>query len=264
MILILFGINNLIAQENSTEESFSSQYIKTSDLIVEGTVTAITYFQDKSHSIKIYYARCTTGDSNGTWYAKYEITVHKLFKGERTQASKLVVIRPNDNAYIWVNGKEISLNEFCESNGGLHQNHTGIFFLKKYPSGMPTQLTNSYYLNQDYSSIGTYDKILETHLRISDKGAVKEFEDLDKLYKYIEKETGKKRVDITNKQFVNNNSPEKVNQYLKTYFTDSSASESFIKQIIENKINQINKDYFIVKSTALNKSNQIKIVPNKR
>ena len=45
LALLTLLVNNLLAQTNAqTEPSFSEQVITTSDLILEGTVTSISYF----------------------------------------------------------------------------------------------------------------------------------------------------------------------------------------------------------------------------
>jgi hypothetical protein len=247
-ILILLCFNCIKAQTNvQNEPSFSEQVIKTSDLILEGTVTSISYFRDTTNAVRSYSFYNHASDDKGVWFIKYEITIHKLFKGEK--ANKVSVISvchgyPISNDTIQVS---VSYSPHVDTQSDLIVNQTCIFLLtKSFAPDLPLN-TNSYYFNYVHGYIGRYNLLTESILYIPDKGVVRKFETLDDLYKYLEKETKTKKIDITHKQFFVNNSGEKFENYIGTHFGDSSNSESFMKKIRNGTINQLNADSFLVK-----------------
>lgn len=232
--LILFGIKVTCAQNYNQDQSFYEQYIKTSDLIIEGSVTKIEYFQDTTISIKMFNAACLSWDKDGKpWLVRYEITLHKIFKGAAAQ--KVYVVDANQNGSIFINGKEIELSHSCEIPNALYMNRTGIYFLKK--SNQSTgEMLNSYLLCGGHTSLGRFEKIAENSLVINDGPTIKEFYSIDELYQFIEKKTGQKKKDITNKRFTLLNSSDKVEKYILENLGDSAYSPIYREKIRAYKI----------------------------
>ena len=264
-IFILLCFNCVKAQTNvQNEPSFSEQVIKTSDLILEGTVTSISYFRDTTNAVRSYSFYNHASDDKGVWFIKYEITIHKLFKGEK--ANKVSVISvchgyPISNDTIQVS---LSYSPHVDTQSDLIVNQTCIFLLtKSFAPDLPLN-TNSYYFNYVHGYIGRYNLLTESILYIPDKGVVRKFETLDDLYKYLEKETKTKKIDITHKQFFVNNSGEKFENYIGTHFGDSSNSESFMKKIRNGTINQLNADSFFVKQKPPLSKKELRMLQRQR
>jgi hypothetical protein len=104
---MLLSCSGIFAQNINTELSFNDKYIKTSDLIIEGTVTQISYFKDTSYVVKHHFFEQCTADSDGVWFVQYRVLVHKIFKGQ-LKINTITVVSTNysENA-IEVNGKKI-------------------------------------------------------------------------------------------------------------------------------------------------------------
>ncbi|MFZ4799576.1 MAG: hypothetical protein ACOYMA_18925, partial [Bacteroidia bacterium] len=247
--LVLLFFSSLYAQTaKQIEPSFSTQIIKTSDLIVEGTITSVSYFRDTSTTVRNIRFNGGLKDAKGIWFIKYEITIHKLFKGEKL--SKITVVdfcsgsaSELDSLLVYPISRGVNRNR----NSNYNLNYTAIFFLtKSFILNLPFD-NNFFYLNEEQSSVGFYHLITENHIKLRDKGELKEFETLANFYKYLEKEIGKKRIDITNKKFEIINTQLKYEEYLKKYFNDSAYTNNYSGKIREGKINQLNIDSFRVK-----------------
>jgi len=247
--LSVLALNYVSAQTNYVRPSFNESTIKTSDLIVEGTITKISYFRDTTTAVKNLDFNRGLVDAKGIWFVKYEITVHKIFKGENL--TKVSVVHQNynfspeiDSLIVYPRGLGSPIRG-SQGNHGLY--HTGIYFLNKsFTPALPFN-TSFYYPNRERCSIGFYHLITESEIKIRDKEEVKEFETVEHFYKYLEKEIGKKRKDLTNKKFEVLNTGLKVNEYLKKQFNDSAYTDNYSQKIKEGKINQFNVDSFLVK-----------------
>jgi hypothetical protein len=244
LALLTLLVNNLLAQTNAqTEPSFSEQVIKTSDLILEGTVTSISYFRDTTATVRNYRFHNYLFDDKGVWFVKYEITIHKLFKGEKR--SKVTLIDPcRNNMRISDDTLQVyfSYDRSSPFQGNLIVNSTCIFMLtKSFEPELPL-FTNAYYFNYAQGCIGYYNLLMESILYIPEKGIVRKFETLDDLYKYLEKETKTKKIDITHKQFFVFNSADKLDSYKYKY--NLYINDSLEQKLKSGRINQLNVDSF--------------------
>lgn len=254
-ILILLCFNCLKAQTNAqTEPTFSNINIKPAHIIVEGLITNISYFRDTTEAIKNYRLRNPSRDNDDAiWFVKYTIEVQKVFKGQKI--TTVTVIDQNRDREIYLNNREITLKIGRQLHGGnlsnFPLNSLSIFFLKKdFVPNLNAIKNENIYSFTEIRCVGDYNSLRETRISIREKGFFdedKEFENLEEFYKYLEKETKTKKIDITHKHFFVNNTLEKERNYIGTHFGDSSNSESFIKKIRNGTINQLNADSFLVK-----------------
>ena len=272
-ILILLCVNCLKAQTNAqTKPTFSNINIKPAHLIVEGLIANISYFRDTTEAIKNYGIRNPSRDNDGAiWFVKYTIEVQKVFKGQKI--TTVTVIDQNRDREIYLNNKEITLKIGRQSHGvnlsNFPLNSLGIFFLKKdFVPNLNAIKNENIYSFTEIRCVGNYNSLLETRISIRENefsfDEDKEFENLEEFYKYLEKETKTKKIDITHKQFFVNNSGEKFENYIGTHFGDSSNSESFMKKIRNGTINQLNADSFFVKQKPPLSKKELRMLQRQR
>jgi len=233
--------------------NFDSTYIKPVDLIVEATITNLSYFQDTSVKfIDFTIAR----DNNGIWLVKYDLSVHKIFKGKCKKTIQLILPLFGGGEKI-LNGKKIELKggfglRYPYKN--LERGNTGIYILTINQPNDTGYLPNTYkYKNITENSliachIGNYGKIVESTAYYFDGDSAHLFNKIEDLYQFIEKNTKIKHVDITKKEFSLINNYEQLLEYRNKYFADSLNSETFIAKLKSGRINQLNKDSFICNS----------------
>jgi hypothetical protein len=271
-ILILLCFNCLKAQTNvQNESSFSDRNIKPADLIVEGLITNISYFRDTTETVRNYGLDNPSRDNDGAiWFIKYTIEVQKVFKGQKI--TTITVIDQNRDREIYINNREITLRIGIKLHGGnlnnFPLNSLGIFFLKKdFFLNLNAIKNEIVYSLHGIRGISGYNFLTESSIDIRDKGEFgeyKKFENLEELYKYLEKETKTKKIYITHKHFFVNNTLEKERNYIGTHFGDSSNSESFMKKIRNGTINQLNADSFFVKQKPPLSKKELRMLQRQR
>ena len=230
--------------------NFDSTYIKPADLIVEATVSNISYFQDTSIKfIDFKIAR----DNNGVWFIKYDLIIHKIFKGNCKKTIQLILPLFGGGVKI-LNGKKIELKggfglRYPYKN--LELGNTGIFILNVNQSKDTGYLPDTYkYKNISENSlvachIGNYGNIIENTAYYFDEDSIYIFDKIEDIYHFLEKTTQKKYEDVTKKEFSLINNYKQLLEYKNKYFTDSLYSNFFNKQLGSGIINQLNKDSFI-------------------
>jgi hypothetical protein len=266
-VLVLMN-SGVFAQFKYKAPDFGNTYIKTADLLVEASVTGISYFQDTSIK-KIDYDYYNY-DENGVWFVKYELTIHKIFKGNCD--NKVVLITPYyGEGKISVDGKEILLKgqwSHPEPGHGVSvpnnysKNSTKIFILNKnkLTAGFPF-VPNTYkfrvlgYGRTIYEFLGIGEM---KYYGIRQGDSLYKFNEIEDLYNYLEGATKQKRKDITHKQFEIFSTYAKVEAYKEKHFADSMYSNTFNERLRTREINQLNKDSFIFNSSYLNKINRFK------
>lgn len=238
-------------------DDFKTNYVNTSEMIIEGTIVDISYFRDSDSVVFNTNYPCFTYDEKGIWFIKYTILPHKLFKGVPAQQT-ITVIDLNHSGVIEDKGMIIRVKRNCKDGydrGDYAVNRTGIFFLKRNFYNCKPGTGGTYYLNE---VVGDYNKIVSKYVpSLLDNGKVIEFNDTKQLYKYVEEKTGNKTVDISNKKFrILTNAT--LNQYLVDHFHDSAFSKSIQDKVLKGEINQLNIEQYQVKATVPDKELQRK------
>ncbi len=267
LVLVLTN-SGVLAQFKYKAPDFGITYIKPSDLVVEATVAGISYFQDTSIK-KIDYDYYNY-DENGVWFVKYELTVHKIFKGNCD--NKVILITPYyGGGTAIINNKEVVFKgrwSHPEPGHGAQLpynysiNSTKIFILNKnkLTQGFPF-IPNTY----KFRALG-YGRTIYEFLGIGEMkyygirqgDSLYKFNEIEELYIYLEGATKQKRKDITHKQFEIFSTYAKVQAYKEKHFADSMYSNTFNERLRTGEINQLNKDSFICNRTYLNKINNTK------
>ncbi len=266
--ILLFIIKGSMAQFRYKAPNFDTTYIKPADLLVEATVTGISYFQDTSIK-KIDYDYYNY-DENGVWFVKYELTVHKIFKGNCD--NKVILITPYyGGGTAIINNKEVVFKGRWigyRSHGlgdpiNFHIDNTGIFILNKneLTSGFPYLPKTYKFRNTHYNKfLGGFEYIGEmSYFGIRQADSLYKFNEIDELYNYLEGTTKQTRKDITHKQFEILSTYAKVQAYKEKHFADSMYSRTFNEKLRTGEINQLNKDNYIYNKTYLNKRNNTKV-----
>ncbi|MEI6881415.1 MAG: hypothetical protein WCK82_08810 [Bacteroidota bacterium] len=266
-ILVLLASHSF-AQESRYQYHFpnyNSSCIKPAELIVEATIYNISYFQDTSiKNMDDYFAY----DENGVWFIKYDLIVHKIFKGKCRH--KIQVISPMfAESDVIQNNKTIKIDtrlfysNFRSERHNLKNNNTAIFFLyvntpidQGYIKNTFRFERNTPYQDNNWD-IGNYHNIALGGAGYFQADSLHVFDNITELYQFIEKATHQKYRDITKKEFVLLTTESKLREYQQKYFADSLNSETFIAKLKSGRINQLNKDSFICNSRYLtNKSNK--------
>jgi hypothetical protein len=247
--------------------NFDSTYIRPADLIVEATITNLSYFQDSS----IKFIESNIGyDNKGIWFIKYRMIIHKIFKGNCK--SKIDVVSPYFGDIKKIKGIKYSyleVNAPCMTN--FETNSTGIFFLYINMPNDTGYQQNTFkfskffpYCNANWN-IGNYYYCAESGAGYKEKESWIVFDFIDDLYRYIENSTKQKRKDLTKKEFILLNTESKLREYQQKYFADSLNYETFIAKLKSGRINQLNKDSFICNSKYLtNKANKKSFYKSKK
>ena len=249
--LMLLSCSGIFAQNINTELSFNDKFIKTSDLIIEGTVTQISYFKDTSYVVKHHFFEQCTADSDGVWFVQYRVLVHKIFKGQLKINTITVVSTNYSENSIEVNGKKIKPQYYHWSipqYSNYYIGRTGMFFLKtKFDVKIKTAPLYAYYLKDEHMglALGSYEEIKELTLFVREENKKITFDSLEQLYTYIESYTKQKRKNISYTQYELLSSFDKVENYINKYFSDSIDNESFASKLRFGRITQINKDQYI-------------------
>jgi len=248
LVLRISRVHSQIHYSERNEPNFDSTNILPAHLIVEGTITKITYFRDTT--IK-FLDRDISYDDNGVWFAKYEVELHKIFKGN---ASKTInIISPLfGGGVIEVDEKKYKLyGTFANTNKGhnYQMHNTGIFFLYNNSPTDTGYVPNTYRFKKyhgrrDQNFIGGYDNINYSGAGYYQDSTLYGFNLIEDMYKFIEKCTHRKSKDISHKKFELLNSLEKRRNFINAYFVDSIASETFKSQLENGTINQYNKDSY--------------------
>jgi hypothetical protein len=265
-VLVLMN-SRVLAQFKYKAPDFGNTYIKPADLLVEATVTGISYFQDTSIK-KIDYDYYNY-DENGVWFVKYELTIHKIFKGNCD--NKVILITPYyGGGTAIINNKEVVFKGRWigyRSHGlgdpiNFHIDNTGIFILNKneLTSGFPYLPKTYKFRNTHYNKfLGGFEYIGEmSYFGIRQADSLYKFNEIEDLYDYLEGTTKQTRKDITHKQFEIFSTYAKVEAYKEKYFSDSMYSKTFNERLRTGEINQLNKDSFICNSSYLNRINRFK------
>lgn len=249
-------VSHSFAQENRYKyhyPNYDSACINPAELIVEATISNLSYFQDSSIKyVEDYFAH----DENGVWFIKYDLIVHKIFKGNCNH--KIQVISPmfaaNDviqnNKIIKIDTRFFYANRHPRQHN-LPNNFTAIFFLYQNTSKDNGYLPNTFRFERnnpyqdDNWKLGNYNNISLGGAGYFQGDSQYVFDNIREMYQFIEKATHQKYRDITKKEFVLLTTESRLMEYKQKYFADSLNSETFIARLKSGSINQLNKDSFI-------------------